>query len=143
MYAGVLEHALVKDATGELHVTAIQALLEVASDSPEQYAELYRGQLSWLRSFLTHTDATGKPAIKSHAVKSLVCVTNQHKDQQDQRLNNDKASTGFSSFVYLCVQHDIRLGLVSVKSASLVQSANELGFLQLVTLLASYAALSC
>ncbi len=61
MYAGVLEHALVKDATGELHVTAIQALLEVASDSPEQCAELYRGQLSWLRSFLTHTDATGKP----------------------------------------------------------------------------------
>lgn len=49
-----------KDATGELHVTAIQALLEVASDAPEQCAGLYRGQLSWLRSFLTHTDATGK-----------------------------------------------------------------------------------
>ncbi len=60
MYAGILEHALVKDATGELHVTAIQALLEVASDAPEQCAGLYRGQLSWLRSFLTHTDATGK-----------------------------------------------------------------------------------
>ncbi|DBB07277.1 TPA: hypothetical protein ACH3X3_008782 [Trebouxia sp. C0006] len=59
-YLGVLEHALVKDATGELHVTAIQALLEVASDSPEQCAGLYRGQLSWLRSFLTHTDATAR-----------------------------------------------------------------------------------
>lgn len=59
MCAGLLEHALIKDSTGELHSIAIQALLEVAADSPEQCADLYKGQLSWLKSLLSHTDATG------------------------------------------------------------------------------------
>lgn len=51
---------MVKDATAELLVAAIQALLEVAADAPQAFAELYKGQLAWLRSFLSHTDATGK-----------------------------------------------------------------------------------
>lgn len=57
--AAVLEHALVKDTVIELHVAAIQAMLEVAADSPDHFAGLYKGQLSWFRSFLSHTDATG------------------------------------------------------------------------------------
>ena len=49
-----------KDSSGELHTVAIQALLEVAADSPDHCADLYKGQLSWLKSLLSHTDATGK-----------------------------------------------------------------------------------
>jgi len=114
MYAGILEHGLVKDGTGEVHVTAIEALLELASDSPHHFAGLYKGQLSWLRSFLSHTDATGKPATRFPAVVPPDCVIGQHEDQQDQDLNKNNASTGVSPFAYLCVQHDICLSVVSV-----------------------------
>lgn len=60
--AGILEHAMVKEAPSELHVAAIQAVLEVAAHYPQPFAALYRGggQLAWLKSFLTHTDATGE-----------------------------------------------------------------------------------
>ena len=50
---------MVKDATSELHVAAIQAMLEAAADCPGPFAALYKGQLAWLKSFLSHTDATG------------------------------------------------------------------------------------
>ena len=50
---------MVKDATSELHVAAIQAMLEVAADLPDHFAGLYKSQLGWLKSFLSHTDATG------------------------------------------------------------------------------------
>lgn len=79
--AGLLEHALVKDASGELHIVAIQAMLEVAADLPEQFASLYKGQLSWLRSFLSHTDSTGQSLPSPHisacvsAVLTTACST--------------------------------------------------------------------
>lgn len=57
--AGILEHGMVKDATSELHVAAIQAMLEAAADCPASFAALYKRQLAWLKSFLSHTDATG------------------------------------------------------------------------------------
>ena len=50
---------MVKDATSELHVAAIQAMLEAAADCPASFAALYKRQLAWLKSFLSHTDATG------------------------------------------------------------------------------------
>lgn len=56
---------MVKDATAELLVAAIQALLEAASDAPQHFAELYKSQLAWLKSFLSHTDATGKLLIET------------------------------------------------------------------------------
>ena len=61
--AGLLEHAMVKDATAELLVAAIQALLETAADSPQQFAELYKAQLAWLKGFLSHTDGTGEMLV--------------------------------------------------------------------------------
>ena len=57
---------MVKDATSELHVAAIQAMLEVAADYPHPFAALYRGQLTWLKSFLSHTDATGATVSTPH-----------------------------------------------------------------------------
>ena len=59
LVTGLLEHAMVKDASSELHVAAIEAMLEVASGSSDQFASLYKTQLSWLKPFLSHTDATG------------------------------------------------------------------------------------
>lgn len=50
---------MVKDATSELHLAAIQAMLEAAADCPAPFAALYKGQLTWLKSFLSHIDATG------------------------------------------------------------------------------------
>ena len=75
---------MVKDATSELHVAAIQAMLEVAADLPEQFAGLYKGQLAWLKSFLSHTDATGCAHMQtwSHSVpfvsvyeREVVCMS--------------------------------------------------------------------
>ena len=60
--AGLLEHALVKDAPAELHVAAFQAVLEVAADAPDQFAAAYKTQLPWLKSYLSHTDAAGMRA---------------------------------------------------------------------------------
>ena len=65
---------MVKDATGELHVAAIQAMLEVAADLPEQFAELYKGQLAWLKFFLSHTDATGGTQKQTASTIGL-CLT--------------------------------------------------------------------
>ncbi|KAL3147888.1 hypothetical protein ABBQ32_002606 [Trebouxia sp. C0010 RCD-2024] len=61
-YLGILEHAMVKDAPGELHVAAIQAMLEVGGDHPHPFAALYQGHLTWLKAFLSHTDATARDA---------------------------------------------------------------------------------
>lgn len=56
---------MVKDAPGELHVAAIQAMLEVGGDHPHPFAALYQGHLTWLKAFLSHTDATGSPPLPS------------------------------------------------------------------------------
>ena len=54
-----MEHALVKDAPAELQVAAMQAMLQVAADATAQFAALYKAQLAWLKTYLSHTDATG------------------------------------------------------------------------------------
>lgn len=70
---GILEHGMVKDATSELHLAAIQAMLEAAADCPAPFAALYKGQLTWLKSFLSHTDATGVDLNRYTLATLAVC----------------------------------------------------------------------
>ncbi len=56
----MLEHALVRDGTAELHVAALQALLETAEADYESFAKRYVTRISWLKSFLGHTDDEGR-----------------------------------------------------------------------------------
>ena len=50
---------------------ALEALLEVAGESPEGFAAVYASRMPWLRGFLSHTDAAG--ALWVYAHKSLQC----------------------------------------------------------------------
>lgn len=59
--ADLLEHALVRDGTAELHVAALQALLETAEDNYASFAKRYVTRISWLKSFLGHTVDEGEP----------------------------------------------------------------------------------
>lgn len=64
--ADVLEHALVKDGTSELHVAALQALLETAATDADAFAARYQTRLPWLQGFLSHIDEEGKlPCLES------------------------------------------------------------------------------
>jgi len=61
-YAGVFEHALVRDATPALQVAALEALLGTAAGAPLAFSRLYAPRMLWLRSFLGHTDAAAREA---------------------------------------------------------------------------------
>ena len=56
---GLLEHALVRDATPGVQLGALEALLEAGSGAPAAFAARYGPRLPWLRGFLAHTDAAG------------------------------------------------------------------------------------
>ena len=58
-FAGLLEYALVRDATSELQLSALEALLEVAGAEPSAFAAYYSHRMPWLRNFLNHHDAAG------------------------------------------------------------------------------------
>ena len=58
--SGILEHALVRDGTAELHATALSALLETADKRDvSAFAQKYSGRIAWLKSFLSHVDEEG------------------------------------------------------------------------------------
>ena len=59
--ADVLEHALVREGTSELHVAALLALLDTAALDVEAFATRYSQRAEWLRTFIVHTDAEGEP----------------------------------------------------------------------------------
>lgn len=66
---GLLEHALVRDATPALQLAALEALLEAAGAAPAAFAARYGSRLPWLRGFLSHTDAAGQaplPPLSHH-----------------------------------------------------------------------------
>ena len=58
-WTGLLEHALIRDGTSELHLAALQALLDAAARDVTAFAVRYRDRLPWLRGFLGHVHATG------------------------------------------------------------------------------------
>jgi hypothetical protein len=57
--AEVVEHALVREGTSELHVAALLALLETAALDVDAFAVGYNQRVEWLRTFIVHTDAEG------------------------------------------------------------------------------------
>ena len=61
VYADFLEHSLLRDGTSELHVAAMQAMLEVAAEDTAAFALEYISRVGFLRSFLSHTDDEGVP----------------------------------------------------------------------------------
>ena len=68
---GVLEQGLVRDSPSEVVVAALEALLEVAGDSPAEFAQLYKGRLDWLQTFLGHISATGWQTTPSRWMYSV------------------------------------------------------------------------
>ena len=60
MLADLLEHALVRDGTSELHVAALQSLLETATEDYSAFAKRYLPSLPWLKAFLSHVDDEGQ-----------------------------------------------------------------------------------
>ena len=77
---GLLEHALVRDASSELQLSALEALLEVAGTDPAVFAEQYSHRMSWLRGFLNHHDAAGQtqsfPLISTYTsvTRPIFCI---------------------------------------------------------------------
>lgn len=61
--AGLLEHALVREASSELQLIALEALLEVAGAQPVAFAQHYAPRLHWLRGLLSHTDSAGLTSV--------------------------------------------------------------------------------
>ena len=59
--ADVIEHALVREGTSELHVAALTALLETGALDVDAFAVRYSQRLEWLKAFIVHTDAEGGP----------------------------------------------------------------------------------
>jgi len=57
--ADIVEHALVREGTSELHVAALLALLETAAVDVDAFAMRYSQRVAWLRTFIVHTDAEG------------------------------------------------------------------------------------
>jgi hypothetical protein len=64
--AGVIEHALVREGTSELHVAALHALLETAALDVEAFAVRYKQRVAWLMHFIVHTDAEGDVPAMGH-----------------------------------------------------------------------------
>lgn len=65
-HADLLEHALVREGTSALHVTALQALLGTASDDFEIFAKRYFPRTNWLKTFLGHVDDEGREIAESN-----------------------------------------------------------------------------
>ncbi len=57
--AALMEHALVRDSTSELHAAALEALLEIAAADPPEFASHYRHRVTYMQGFLGHVDAAG------------------------------------------------------------------------------------
>lgn len=52
-----------REATSELQLTALEALLEVAGAQPATFAQNYAPRLHWLRILLSHTDLAGLTSV--------------------------------------------------------------------------------
>lgn len=63
LYRLFLEHALARDGTAELHETATNGLLEVASTNPGEFAIAYAPRLGLLRQHLGHTSVTVRESV--------------------------------------------------------------------------------
>jgi proteasome component ECM29 len=63
VYRLLLEHALARDGTAELHETATNGLLEVAAADPTTFAASYAPRLNLLRQHLGHTDINVREAV--------------------------------------------------------------------------------
>lgn len=75
-YTLVLEHALVRDATHELVVAALGAMMALAAAAPSHWADRAVTRLTWLRSFLQHPDAVARATaakLMGIAAGSLSC----------------------------------------------------------------------